>query len=151
MQLEPCSNKGCCSFLLSSFCKCWPACQYEKGDMFRSGESRRRSSNWSLHQNRSGHDQGGNFGTSLRRPVGMGPLVDNRGIPVHLRPQSELSMDNQGILVHRGLASVAKYMEMQKEFRTFMGKLYLRTHGKYLRYCLEACHANTQPTPNRFD
>ena len=86
MQLEPCSNKGCCSFLLSSFCKCWPACQYEKGDMFRSGESRRRSS---LHQNRSGHDQGGNFGTSLHRPVGMGPLVDNRGIPVHLRPQSE--------------------------------------------------------------
>ena len=79
--------------------------------MFRSGESRRRSS---PHQNRSGHDQRGNFGTSLHRPVGMGPLVDNRGIPVHLGPQSEPSMDNQGILVHRGLASVAKYMEMQR-------------------------------------
>ena len=121
LQLEACSNKGCCSLLLSSFCKCWPACRNEKGDMFRSGESRMRSSNWSLHQNRSGHDQGGNFGTSLHRPVGMEPLVDNRGFPVHLRPQSEPPMDNRGILVHRGLASVAKYMEMQRNFALSWG------------------------------
>ena len=82
---------------------------------------------------------------------GHGASRGQSGYPGPLEASERAPHGQSGNLGPSGARFCGEVHGDAKEFRTFMGKLYLRTHGKYLRYCLEACHANTQPTPNRFD